>query len=128
MNVRVLIRTTALACVLFLSVSCTRVPSDTASNPPAAPQAPTAPTPAFKLGEKVNDPLAMYLADIYTVTANLAGIPGISIPCGESREGLPIGLQLFGRHFDEATVLRAGRALEIGADFNAKPAQWWRAA
>ena len=74
--------------------------------------APTAPTPAFKLGEKVNDPLAMYLADIYTVTANLAGIPGISVPCGETREGLPIGLQLFGRHFDEATVLRAAHAFE----------------
>jgi aspartyl-tRNA(Asn)/glutamyl-tRNA(Gln) amidotransferase subunit A len=76
--------------------------------------APTAPTPAFKLGEKVNDPLAMYLADIYTVTANLAGIPGISIPCGESREKLPIGLQLFGRHFDEATVLRVAAAYEAG--------------
>jgi aspartyl-tRNA(Asn)/glutamyl-tRNA(Gln) amidotransferase subunit A len=74
--------------------------------------APTAPTPAFKLGEKVDDPLAMYLADIYTVTANLAGIPGISVPCGESREKLPIGLQLFGRHFDEATLLRAASAYE----------------
>ena len=74
--------------------------------------APTAPTPAFKLGEKVNDPLAMYLADIYTVTANLAGIPGISVPCGENHEGLPIGLQLFGRHFDEATVLRVAHAYE----------------
>ena len=74
--------------------------------------APTAPTPAFKLGEKVDDPLAMYLADIYTVTANLAGIPGISVPCGESREKLPIGLQLFGRHFDEATLLRVAHAYE----------------
>ena len=74
--------------------------------------APTAPTPAFKLGEKVDDPLAMYLADIYTVTANLAGIPGISVPCGETREGLPIGLQIFGRHFDEATVLRVAHAFE----------------
>ena len=74
--------------------------------------APTAPTPAFKLGEKVDDPLAMYLADIYTVTANLAGIPGISVPCGQSREGLPIGLQIFGRHFDEATVLRVASAYE----------------
>jgi aspartyl-tRNA(Asn)/glutamyl-tRNA(Gln) amidotransferase subunit A len=53
--------------------------------------APTCPTPAFRLGEKVNDPLAMYLADIYTVTANLAGIPGISVPCGENHEKLPIG-------------------------------------
>src|ERR1700729_436836 len=74
--------------------------------------APTAPTAAFKLGEKVDDPLAMYLADIYTVTANLAGIPGISVPCGETREGLPIGLQIFGRHFDEATVLRVAAAYE----------------
>jgi len=74
--------------------------------------APTCPTPAFKLGEKVNDPLAMYLADIYTVTANLAGIPGISVPCGENHEKLPIGLQLFGRHFDEATLLRVARAYE----------------
>ncbi len=74
--------------------------------------APTAPTPAFRLGEKVNDPLAMYLADIYTVTANLAGIPGISVPCGENREKLPIGLQLFGKHFDEATVLRVAHAYE----------------
>ena len=74
--------------------------------------APTAPTAAFKLGEKVDDPLAMYLADIYTVTANLAGIPGISVPCGETREGLPIGLQIFGRHFDEGTVLRVAHAYE----------------
>ena len=74
--------------------------------------APTAPTPAFKLGEKIDDPLAMYLADIYTVTANLAGIPGISVPCGETREGLPIGLQIFGRHFDEATVLRVAHGYE----------------
>jgi len=74
--------------------------------------APTCPTPAFKLGEKVDDPLAMYLADIYTVTANLAGIPGISIPCGENHEKLPIGLQLFARHFDEATLLRVAHAFE----------------
>ena len=74
--------------------------------------APTCPTPAFRLGEKVNDPLAMYLADIYTVTANLAGIPGISVPCGENHEKLPIGLQLFGRHFDETTILRVAHAYE----------------
>ncbi len=73
---------------------------------------PTAPTPAFKLGEKTDDPLAMYLADIYTVTANLAGICGISVPCGSSREGLPIGAQILGKHFDEATVLRVARAVE----------------
>ena len=73
---------------------------------------PTSPTPAFKLGEKANDPLAMYLADIYTVTADLAGIPGISIPCGETREKLPIGLQILGRHFDEVTILRLAHAYE----------------
>ena len=73
---------------------------------------PTSPTPAFKLGEKVDDPLAMYLADIFTVTADLAGIPGISVPCGETKEKLPIGLQILGKHFDEATILRVGQAVE----------------
>lgn len=76
---------------------------------------PTSPTPAFKLGEKVDDPLAMYLADIYTVTANLAGIPGISIPVGNSKENLPIGMQIFGKHFDEATILRVAHAYEKAA-------------
>jgi aspartyl-tRNA(Asn)/glutamyl-tRNA(Gln) amidotransferase subunit A len=76
---------------------------------------PTSPTPAFKLGEKVDDPLAMYLADIYTVTANLAGIPGISIPVGRSKDKLPIGMQIFGKHFDEATILRAAHAYEKAA-------------
>lgn len=75
---------------------------------------PTAPTPAFKLGEKAEDPLAMYLADIFTVTADLAGIPGISVPCGQTRSGLPIGLQILGRHFDEGTVLRIGHVVEHG--------------
>ncbi|MGH9604144.1 MAG: Asp-tRNA(Asn)/Glu-tRNA(Gln) amidotransferase subunit GatA [Terracidiphilus sp.] len=73
---------------------------------------PTSPVPAFKLGEKTGDPLAMYLADIYTVTANLAGIPGISIPCGETKEDLPIGLQIFGKHFDESMILRVANAYE----------------
>ena len=73
---------------------------------------PTAPTPAFKLGEKTDDPLAMYLADIFTVTADLVGIPGISIPCGNSKEGLPIGMQILGKHFDEATVLRVAHVAE----------------
>ena len=72
---------------------------------------PTCPTAAFKLGEKVDDPLAMYLADIYTVTADLAGIPGISVPCGETSGKLPIGLQILGKHFDEATILRLGKAV-----------------
>jgi aspartyl-tRNA(Asn)/glutamyl-tRNA(Gln) amidotransferase subunit A len=73
---------------------------------------PTSPTAAFRLGEKSNDPLAMYLADIYTVTADLAGIPGISVPCGETKEKLPIGLQILGKHFDEGTILRVGHAYE----------------
>jgi aspartyl-tRNA(Asn)/glutamyl-tRNA(Gln) amidotransferase subunit A len=73
---------------------------------------PTAPTTAFRLGEKADDPLSMYLADIYTVTADLAGVPGISIPCGKSSEGLPIGLQIQGRHFDESTLLRLAHAYE----------------
>lgn len=73
---------------------------------------PTAPTPAFKLGEKVDDPMSMYLADIYTVTASLAGICGLSVPCGKSREGLPIGMQILGKHFDEATIFRVAQAVE----------------
>jgi aspartyl-tRNA(Asn)/glutamyl-tRNA(Gln) amidotransferase subunit A len=76
---------------------------------------PTSPTAAFRLGEKSNDPLAMYLADIYTVTADLAGIPGISIPCGETKEKLPIGLQILGKHFDEAAILRLAHAYEQAA-------------
>ncbi len=77
--------------------------------------APTSPTAAFKLGEKVDDPLAMYLADIYTVTANLAGIPGISIPVGETREKLPIGMQIFGKHFAESMIFRVANAYEKAA-------------
>lgn len=77
--------------------------------------APTSPTAAFKLGDKTDDPLAMYLADIYTVTANLAGIPGISIPCGQTKGKLPIGMQIFGKHFDEATILRLAHAYEQAA-------------
>ena len=73
---------------------------------------PTVPTTAFKLGEKVNDPMTMYLSDIYTVSANLAGIPGLSIDAGRDMNGLPIGLQLLGKHFDEVTILKAGDYLE----------------
>ncbi len=73
---------------------------------------PTAPTPAFKIGEKADDPVAMYLADIYTVTASLAGICGLSVPCGNSSEGLPIGMQILGRHFDEGTIFRVAQAVE----------------
>lgn len=73
---------------------------------------PTTPSAAFKLGEKIDDPLAMYLADVFTVTANLAGIPAISVPCGATRTGLPIGLQILGRHFEEAAVLRVSHVVE----------------
>jgi aspartyl-tRNA(Asn)/glutamyl-tRNA(Gln) amidotransferase subunit A len=68
--------------------------------------APVAPTPAFKIGEKTEDPLTMYLSDIFTLSANLAGIPGMSVPCGFSEDGLPIGLQLMAEHFDEETLLK----------------------
>lgn len=73
---------------------------------------PTTPTTAFALGEKLEDPLQMYLSDIYTVSANLAGIPAVSVPCGADAAGLPIGAQILGRHLDEATVLRVAHALE----------------
>ena len=76
---------------------------------------PTAPTPAFKLGEKLADPLQMYLADIFTISCNLAGLPGLSVPCGFTEGGLPIGLQIQGRPFDEATLLALGGALERAA-------------
>jgi aspartyl-tRNA(Asn)/glutamyl-tRNA(Gln) amidotransferase subunit A len=74
--------------------------------------APVTPTPAFKLGEKTDDPLQMYLEDIYSVAASLAGICGMSVPCGETQGGLPIGVQVMGKHFDEATMLRVGTAIE----------------
>lgn len=79
---------------------------------------PTAPTPAFRLGEKTADPLQMYLADIYTVTGSLAGVPGISVPCGKTKAGLPIGLQIFGRHFEEARVLQLSHAFEKAGGFS----------
>jgi len=78
---------------------------------------PTTPTPAFKLGEKTSDPLQMYLADIYTVTGSLAGIPGISIPCGTTKEKLPIGMQILGPHFSESRVLQLARAFEKAGGF-----------
>ena len=73
---------------------------------------PTMPTPAFRLGEKTADPLQMYLADIYTVTGSLAGVPGISVPCGRTKAGLPVGMLIFGRHFEEARVLQLAHAFE----------------
>jgi aspartyl-tRNA(Asn)/glutamyl-tRNA(Gln) amidotransferase subunit A len=79
---------------------------------------PTAPTPAFRIGEKTEDPLQMYLSDIHTIPVNLAGIPAISIPCGFSRQGLPIGLQLMGKHFDEGMLLRVAYTFEQNTDFH----------
>lgn len=82
---------------------------------------PTTPTPAFRSGEKVDDPLAMYLNDIYTVTANLAGVPGISVPCGMSSEGLPIGLQLMGPYWSEGNLFRLAHAYQTANPFSARP-------
>ena len=81
---------------------------------------PTTPTPAFRLGEKIEDPLQMYLTDIFTITASLVGLPAISLPAGFSRDGLPIGLQLLGNHFAESTVLRLAHAFEQATDFAQK--------
>ena len=79
---------------------------------------PTAPTVAFKIGEKTADPLSMYLADIFTITCNLAGLPGISIPCGKNSEGLPVGLQLMANHFQESLLLRVAHHFEKAGGFN----------
>jgi aspartyl-tRNA(Asn)/glutamyl-tRNA(Gln) amidotransferase subunit A len=84
--------------------------------------APTAPSAAFAIGEKADDPVAMYLNDVFTVPVNLAGLPGISVPAGLSSDGLPLGLQVIGRAFDEAMVLRTGDVLERAAGFTHKPA------
>ncbi len=88
--------------------------------------APATPCAAFALGAKTADPVSMYLNDVFTVPVNLAGLPGISVPAGLSGDGLPLGLQIIGRAFDETTVLRAGRAIERAADFKAKPQAWWK--
>ena len=79
---------------------------------------PVAPTPAYPIGETLDNPLTMYLSDIFTLSANLAGIPGISVPCGFSDDGLPIGLQIMGRHFNEAMLFRIARQFELAADLN----------
>ncbi|GAK34156.1 glutamyl-tRNA(Gln) amidotransferase subunit A [Iodidimonas nitroreducens] len=86
---------------------------------------PTAPSAAFAFGSKP-DPLAMYMNDVFTVPASLAGLPGISIPAALSADGLPLGLQLLGRAFDEATVLKIADVMEKAAAFTARPADWWR--
>ena len=82
---------------------------------------PTSPTAAFTIGERLSDPLQMYLADVFTVSANLAGLPAVSVPCGFTARKLPIGLQLTGRPFDEATVLRI-------ADAHERDSSWWKEA
>jgi len=84
---------------------------------------PTAPSAAFGMGEKMDDPVTMYLNDVFTVTANLAGLPGISVPAGLSAELLPLGLQVIGRPFDEETVFAVGAAIERAAGFDARPAR-----
>ena len=89
---------------------------------------PATPGPAFAIGEKTADPVSMYLNDVFTVTVNLAGLPAISVPAGLTGNGLPLGLQIIGRAFDEKLVLRVGRAVERAADFRAKPERWWSAA
>jgi len=86
---------------------------------------PTTPSPAFALGEKSGDPVEMYLNDIFTVTVNMAGLPGMSVPAGLSSEGTPLGLQLIGRPFDEETLFRTARAVEVAAEPLAKPQDWW---
>ncbi|MBS0476409.1 MAG: Asp-tRNA(Asn)/Glu-tRNA(Gln) amidotransferase subunit GatA [Proteobacteria bacterium] len=87
--------------------------------------APTAPTAAFGLGDMVSDPLSMYLNDVFAVPASLAGLPAMSVPAGLNREGLPLGLQIVGKAFDEQGVLNAGLAIEQRARFSAKPGRWW---
>ena len=86
---------------------------------------PTAPSAAFGLGERDDDPVSMYLNDVFTVTTNLAGLPGISLPAGLSSRGLPLGLQLIGRALDEGTLFSLAGAMEQAAGFSARPARWW---
>jgi len=89
---------------------------------------PTTPSPAFAFGEKSGDPIAMYLEDIFTVTVNMAGLPGLSVPAGLSSEGTPLGLQLIGKPFDEATLFRAAKAIEDAAGRFTASERWWEAA
>jgi aspartyl-tRNA(Asn)/glutamyl-tRNA(Gln) amidotransferase subunit A len=88
---------------------------------------PSTPGPAFALGAKTADPVSMYLNDVFTVTVNLAGLPAISVPAGMTEEGLPLGLQLIGKAFDERLLLRAAHSLERTAGFSARPKPWWSA-
>jgi aspartyl-tRNA(Asn)/glutamyl-tRNA(Gln) amidotransferase subunit A len=82
---------------------------------------PTSPTTAFRIGERTDDPLAMYLSDVFTIPANLAGVPAISVPCGVDDRGLPVGLQFTGRILDEASILRAANAFEADLGWTARP-------
>ncbi len=82
---------------------------------------PTSPTTAFRIGEKTDDPVAMYLSDIFTIPADLAGVPAISVPCGTDGDGLPVGLQFTGKALDEATVLRAAHAFEQDLAWTGRP-------
>jgi aspartyl-tRNA(Asn)/glutamyl-tRNA(Gln) amidotransferase subunit A len=86
---------------------------------------PSSPSAAFGLGEMMNDPIQMYLNDVFTVTANLAGLPGVSVPAGLDANGLPLGLQLLARPFEEETMFRGAAALEKAAGFMARPEEWW---
>ncbi len=86
---------------------------------------PIAPSSAFALGENADDPVAMYLNDIFTVTVNLAGLPGMSVPAGLDAKGLPLGLQLIGRPLDEGTLFSLGGVIEEAAQFKARPQRWW---
>ncbi|MCB1512401.1 MAG: aspartyl/glutamyl-tRNA amidotransferase subunit A, partial [Hyphomicrobiaceae bacterium] len=88
---------------------------------------PTTPSPAFAQGEKTGDPLAMYLEDIFTVTVNMAGLPGISVPAGLSAQGTPLGLQLIGKPFDEETLFQVGQVIEMAAGRFPLPERWWTA-
>ena len=88
---------------------------------------PTTPSAAFEIGKNVEDPLEMYLNDVFTVTVNLAGLPGISVPAGLDGDGLPLGLQLIGQAFGEETLLRTAGVLEQAAGFDAQPQDWWSA-
>ncbi|MEB9002283.1 amidase, partial [Bacillus cereus] len=83
---------------------------------------PTTPTPAFKVGEKVDDPMTMYANDILTIPVNLAGVPAISVPCGFGANNMPLGLQIIGKHFDEATIYRVAHAFEQATDYHTKKA------
>jgi aspartyl-tRNA(Asn)/glutamyl-tRNA(Gln) amidotransferase subunit A len=78
------------------------------------------PTTAFKIGEKIQDPLQMYLSDIYTISINLAGLPALSLRCGFDSDNMPIGLQMIGKHFDEATLLRTAHAYEQATEWQRK--------